>query len=676
MPEVPATSSSAWNALLRSALTDTIQPKVDRWRSGLDALLVFLGLFSAIVTSFFVQSLSTLQEDQTVRMNELLANLTDIIITISGVPPSNLHFPQPIAFHPDPTDVRLNSYWSLSLILSLSIAALAVACRGFLNMVGWSRFTKASEKLIDIRTRWRASERFLGPTVEFLPQLLVVPVLLFIAGLLDTLFSSVLQLSPLPISILATSGVSLLLISGVAVLLCYSLVDRSLNPGGPPVARLLLRVRTRSLHAPETLSETAPAVYHTVVQTTHDDDDLNQAAAALYSVMQTFAVWPRYGHTSPGLLDAERATFLHLLSPEASTRSNLTAVQVILRIQESNRIRYSAADMSELVPALLQAARRSTLGARSLEGLWASPFIRAMAIVGNAGALAAHYPPVLCFLTSEYVNTQHLPSDSDPSAEYAVRTTTIARVVEVLFTRLREALHDPCAAEDVVVDRILSPPERADASTGNEAIDPGKLIAALLYLPMPRDSTTVTLIMRWLVHTTSPLRVLRAAQAHVAATTAPDVWPTILFFVASVASRVCLALPELSAPEHDALAHLCVAALRKIALFHQFHPQLPALVGTLRALGASRIGPKMRADLRTVRQFVEDDTWRWSVKQRREVLDELKALGENDVQALETIDETDEMASHHKSQVSPSSSSTAPSPIRCLTYDTHAVELA
>ncbi|KAJ7701240.1 hypothetical protein B0H17DRAFT_976737, partial [Mycena rosella] len=195
MPEVPATSSSAWNALLRSALTDTIQPKVDQWRSGLDALLVFLGLFSAIVTSFFVQSLTALQQDHTVRMNELLANLTDIIIVISGVPSDNLHVAQPVVFHPDSTDVRLNSLWSLSLILSLSIAALAVACRGFLNMVAWSRFTKASEKLIDIRTRWVSSERFLGPTIQLLPQLLVIPVLLFIAGLLDNLFSNVLQLS-------------------------------------------------------------------------------------------------------------------------------------------------------------------------------------------------------------------------------------------------------------------------------------------------------------------------------------------------------------------------------------------------------------------------------------------------------------------------------------------------
>ncbi|KAJ7032366.1 hypothetical protein C8F04DRAFT_657929 [Mycena alexandri] len=322
MPEVPATSSSAWNALLRSTLADTIHPKLDRWRSGLDALLVFLGLFSAIVTSFFVQSLTALKEDQTVRMNELLANLTDIIIDISGVPSANLHLTQPLAFHPDPTDVRLNSFWSLSLILSLSIAALAVACRGFLNMVGWSRFTKASEKLIDIRIRWASSERFLGPTIELLPPLLVIPVLLFIAGLLDTLFSSVLQLTPVPKPILFTSSVSLLFISAVALLLCYTLAHRGLNPSGstiPWTVRHLKRHpsdKVRDTDFPDTLSERAPSVYHQVVQATHDDDALNEASAALYDIMQSLAVWPRYGSPSTGLIDQERATFLHLLLPK------------------------------------------------------------------------------------------------------------------------------------------------------------------------------------------------------------------------------------------------------------------------------------------------------------------------------------------------------------------------
>ncbi|KAJ7923532.1 hypothetical protein B0H13DRAFT_62585 [Mycena leptocephala] len=174
MPEVSATSSSAWNALLRSALTDTIQPKIDRWRSGLDALLVFLGLFSGIVTAFFVGSLGALKPDETARTNELLTNLTNIVVAISVG--ANLSVAQPAIFRPEETDVRLNSFWALSLVLSLSLAALAVVCRGFLNMAAFSRDAKASNKLMDIINRWSATERILGTSIEALPLLLVIPV--------------------------------------------------------------------------------------------------------------------------------------------------------------------------------------------------------------------------------------------------------------------------------------------------------------------------------------------------------------------------------------------------------------------------------------------------------------------------------------------------------------------
>jgi hypothetical protein len=83
-----------------------------------------LGLFSAIVTTFLVESLSSLRPDEAARTNELLANLMDIMITLSGVNPINLNLSTPAQFHPDSTDVRLNSYWSLSLILSVCIKAL------------------------------------------------------------------------------------------------------------------------------------------------------------------------------------------------------------------------------------------------------------------------------------------------------------------------------------------------------------------------------------------------------------------------------------------------------------------------------------------------------------------------------------------------------------------------
>ncbi|KAJ7611147.1 hypothetical protein B0H17DRAFT_874938, partial [Mycena rosella] len=190
IPEVPATNSSAWNALLGSTLKDTIEPRVERWRSGLDALLVFLGLFSAIVTAFLVDSLAGLAEDKVARTNELVANLTDVVIALSGKPATALDITYPTVFRPDSSDVRVNAFWSLSLTFSLSIAALAVGCRGFLNMITWSERKKASERLADIWARWNAADRVLRPAIEALPQLLIIPVFLFIVGILDMLFSS------------------------------------------------------------------------------------------------------------------------------------------------------------------------------------------------------------------------------------------------------------------------------------------------------------------------------------------------------------------------------------------------------------------------------------------------------------------------------------------------------
>ncbi|KAJ7471771.1 hypothetical protein FB451DRAFT_1134484, partial [Mycena latifolia] len=246
IPQVPATSSSVWGALLRSRIAETIQPQVDRWRSGLDALLVFLGLFSAIVTSFLVNSLTGLQQDEAARTNELLANLTDILIQLSaGANATSLRVSAPAPFQPDPVDVRLNSYWIISLVLSLSIAALAVACRCFLNLTALSNKRTAADKLFDINTRWKAAEKTLGPALEVIPQLLIIPVILFIVGLLDSVFSNILGLVVLPVPIAAASGLSLFFVGGVGVFLVFALLDASFRPENSPFQSALARAIAR-----------------------------------------------------------------------------------------------------------------------------------------------------------------------------------------------------------------------------------------------------------------------------------------------------------------------------------------------------------------------------------------------------------------------------------------------
>ncbi|KAJ7742787.1 hypothetical protein B0H16DRAFT_1860498 [Mycena metata] len=488
MPEVPATSSSAWNALLRSALTDTIQPQVDRWRSGLDALLVFLGLFSGIVTAFFVGSLGTLQPDPTARTNELLANLTDIVISLGGNP--NLNVPQPAIFRPDRTDVRLNSLWALSLVLSLTLAALAVLCRGFLNMAAFSRDAKASNKLVDIKSRWRATEKILGTSVESLPLFLVVPVLLFIVGLLDTLFSTALQLSPAPTPILVASGISLFFFCALISFLFFTTVDSSLNPTTSPfqtafsqifhrqlrpaVSSLLSKLYRRPLSVGFTSGRATDAetsisvgeevyelssdakVYHEVIQTTHDDDSLDHASAALFEVLKRSIHPTGYVPRIGPLADEEHTTLLHLLTPEASMRSSRTAAQVIIRLHSDylSFVSYSDAQVNDLVPALAEAAKRSCLG-NVFAALWDSPFLHAMSVIVDPDLAVKDNAPAVWVLASPYASWDHLPSKKDEPSRHSAVLTFVLKVVQ---EKLVEALANSTRATEVgIVDSILSP---------------------------------------------------------------------------------------------------------------------------------------------------------------------------------------------------------------------------
>lgn len=112
---------------------------MERWRGGLDVTLVFvgslsftnmnintnvphttkIGLFSAIVTSFIVDSFKNLSQDEIARTNELLANLTEIVIKLSGTGSTSLNLVVAQPFVPQASDVRVNAYWSLSLVLSV-----------------------------------------------------------------------------------------------------------------------------------------------------------------------------------------------------------------------------------------------------------------------------------------------------------------------------------------------------------------------------------------------------------------------------------------------------------------------------------------------------------------------------------------------------------------------------
>lgn len=148
LPQSSATSASAWSALLRSHMNN-VDPIISQWRGTLDTLLIFVSfllaatkvsvhidqgriprhhqvaLFSAIVTALYVQSLASLSPDTGERTNELLQNLTEVIIVLQGASGVNLNFTQPSLFEPAAGVIRLNFYFSISLVLSVRAVQLS-----------------------------------------------------------------------------------------------------------------------------------------------------------------------------------------------------------------------------------------------------------------------------------------------------------------------------------------------------------------------------------------------------------------------------------------------------------------------------------------------------------------------------------------------------------------------
>ncbi|KAK7036131.1 hypothetical protein R3P38DRAFT_3392059 [Favolaschia claudopus] len=457
MPQVPATSSSAWNPLLKSFVNETIQPQVNRWQHGLDSLLVFLGLFSAVVTSFLADSLNNLKPDEAARTNELLLNISDIITAIGGASLSNLTLSSPSTFEPDPSDIRVNSFYSLSLVLSLSIAALVVAGRGFLNMVTWSPHKKAVFRLSDIHARWGAAERILRPGIESLTQLVVIPVLLFIAAIVDVLISTVLPIFPRPRLIFVATGLCLLSITTVAsVLLISSLASllrvaiiRSLSYLGNtsawftkfPKAQLSepdssdLEKCAKLSHPSFPLSDAVQS-YHQILQGTHDDDALDLAASALLDILKV----PGSSRRSK-LTDIEIATFSHLLSPEASTRSNRTAAEVFAAtygdnswISQETRLLDSAYPLLDQFFDAMQRYHTDYYSGLSFMNMWDSPFIRALAVA--VGYRPGPIHPVVYILSARALNWELWSPDRSSATTNENLLRLVWKVLDVKLTKV------------------------------------------------------------------------------------------------------------------------------------------------------------------------------------------------------------------------------------------------
>ncbi|KAK0462437.1 uncharacterized protein EV420DRAFT_1734782, partial [Desarmillaria tabescens] len=150
---------------------------VEESRDNVDVLLVFAGLFSAVVTSFVAQTSQSLQPDYTAMSASLLYESVLLQRAIANGSPVNSIASSPlnpnIPFVPAATYVWVNGLWFTSLSLSLTTALVAVLVKQWLHhYVALPSGTSRDRRLLPVLMHL-ALAIFLGGLVVFLHPLQV-----------------------------------------------------------------------------------------------------------------------------------------------------------------------------------------------------------------------------------------------------------------------------------------------------------------------------------------------------------------------------------------------------------------------------------------------------------------------------------------------------------------------
>ncbi|KAK0228793.1 hypothetical protein IW262DRAFT_641524 [Armillaria fumosa] len=110
---------------------------VEEARDGVDVLLVFAGLFSAVVTTFIVQISQSLQADYTEMSANLLFEMINIQRAIANGDSLDTVAPSPLnpntTFIASATSIWANWLWFTSLTLSLTTALVSVLVKQWLH---------------------------------------------------------------------------------------------------------------------------------------------------------------------------------------------------------------------------------------------------------------------------------------------------------------------------------------------------------------------------------------------------------------------------------------------------------------------------------------------------------------------------------------------------------------
>ncbi|KAK0436714.1 hypothetical protein EV421DRAFT_1715726, partial [Armillaria borealis] len=180
-------TARVWRTYLEECAAFDIE-MVERWRDGLDVLLVFAGLFSAVVTTFVAQTSQSLQVDYGQVTASLLFELIDVQRTaangslVNNVPRSGL---TPFSdFRPTASDSLVNGLWFTSLSFSLTTALFVVLTKQWIHQYMSAPSGTPKDRCRVRQFRYMGLQQWrVGFIIGLLPVLMSASLCIFLVGL-------------------------------------------------------------------------------------------------------------------------------------------------------------------------------------------------------------------------------------------------------------------------------------------------------------------------------------------------------------------------------------------------------------------------------------------------------------------------------------------------------------
>ncbi|KAJ3500850.1 hypothetical protein NLJ89_g9608 [Agrocybe chaxingu] len=234
---IPKPEGNPWEVVL-DALMKKDKVQCDAWKDEVQNLLIFnglttrqAGLFSAVVTAFVVESCKSLHPDSSDASVVLLALIAERLDGNSTSISLSPKLPQALeAFSldltPSSSTVRVNTFWFLSLVLSLTTVLIGIVSLQWLREhQRYSETLTPRQALCDFphacgRFRGLACGRKYSHPCRLLLQIALI---LFFAGIIDFLLSLSVQICILVSIVLGPAVIFILLTTVLPALQCFAI---------------------------------------------------------------------------------------------------------------------------------------------------------------------------------------------------------------------------------------------------------------------------------------------------------------------------------------------------------------------------------------------------------------------------------------------------------------------